>query len=71
MTHLGTLIREARRDAGYKNAESLAVELGVGVRTVQRWEAGDSDPSIKRLWQIAALTKKPLAYFLQEEEAVA
>jgi transcriptional regulator with XRE-family HTH domain len=70
VTALGTLIRKARREAGYKNAESLAVELGVGVRTVQRWEAGESQPSIAKLWKIATLTGKPLSFFL-EEEAVA
>lgn len=69
---LGTRIRLARKDAGYRNAESLAVALSVGHRTVQRWETDASEPSISRLREIAALTAKPLSYFMSElEEAVA
>lgn len=61
---LGTRIRDARRDAGYKNVESIAVLLGVGHRTFQRWETDRSEPSISRLRVIAALTGKPLSYFI-------
>lgn len=66
---LGHRIRAARLGAGFKNAESLAVALKVGVRTVQRWEADDTEPSIARLIAIAALTKQPLSYFVTEEVA--
>ena len=61
---LGTRIRQARHEAGFRNAEGLAVKLGVGIRTVQRWEAGTGEPSISRLREIAAITGKPLSYFL-------
>jgi transcriptional regulator with XRE-family HTH domain len=61
---LGARIREARRAAGYRNIETLAVELGVGHRTVQRWETDVSEPSIRRLREIAALTGRPLSFFL-------
>lgn len=61
---LGTRIRAARKQAGYPNAESLAVRLGVGQRTVQRWEAGDTEPSVTRLREIAAVTGHQLGYFL-------
>lgn len=60
---LGARIREARRDAGYRNVESLAVLLHVGQRTLQRWETNQSEPSVKNLREIAALTGKPLDYF--------
>jgi transcriptional regulator with XRE-family HTH domain len=63
---LGAKIRQARKDAGFKNAETLAVRLGVGQRTVQRWESGEGEPSITRLREVAALTGKTLAYFLSE-----
>ena len=71
---LGSRIRQARKDAGYRNTESFAVRLGVGQRTVQRWETGASEPSISRLREIAALTGRSLAYFISgdtepEEEA--
>lgn len=66
---IGSRIQEARKEAGFRNAESLAVALGVGVRTVQRWEAGHGEPSLHRLNQIGALTEKPLAYFLEKAAA--
>lgn len=62
-TNFGARIRQARKDAGYRNAESLAVAMGVSHRTVQRWEANEGEPSIARLRQIATLTGKPLEYF--------
>jgi transcriptional regulator with XRE-family HTH domain len=71
---LGHRIHQARKAAGYKNAESLAVALQVGHRTVQRWEADESEPSISRLREIAALTGEPLSFFIAtdlSEEAVA
>lgn len=66
MTDLGTKIRAARREAGFTNAEQLAVALGVGVRTVQRWESGSHPPSIKRLVEIAQATNQPLSFFISE-----
>jgi len=68
---LGHRIREARRAAGFTNAESLAVALGVGMSTVQRWETGKNSPSVKSLIAIAQLTEKPVSFFLTENEAVA
>jgi transcriptional regulator with XRE-family HTH domain len=68
---IGTKIREARKAAGFKNAESFAVELGVGIRSIQRWESDETTPSIERLLQIGRLTGKPLSYFIEGAEAVA
>lgn len=67
-TTLGSRIRTARRGAGYKNVESIAVLMGVGQRTFQRWETDKSEPSISRLREIAALTGRPLAYFITANE---
>lgn len=61
----GTRIRDARRKAGFKNAESFAVALGVGVRTVQRWEQNGTD-NYTRLAQIAELTETPVAELTAE-----
>jgi transcriptional regulator with XRE-family HTH domain len=66
---LGSRIRDARKEAGYRNVEQLAVALDVGQRTVQRWETDKSEPSISTLRQIAALTGKPLAFFIASEVA--
>jgi transcriptional regulator with XRE-family HTH domain len=66
---IGTQIRAARREAGFKNAETFAAALGVGYRTVQRWEANENTPSVGRLIEIGRVTEKPLSYFLEEEVA--
>ena len=68
---LGSRIRQARREAGYKNVESIAVLMNVGQRTFQRWETDKSEPSIARLRVIAALTNKPLDYFIFAEAEAA
>jgi transcriptional regulator with XRE-family HTH domain len=65
---LGQRIREARRAAGFRNVEQLAVRLGVAARTVQRWEAGTSEPSLSKLREIAGVTDKRLAYFLGTDD---
>lgn len=61
---LGAQIRKAREDAGFRR-EEMAVNLGVGLRTIQRWETGETAPSIKRLSLIATATRKPLEFFLR------
>lgn len=68
---LGARIRAARLEAGYRNSESLAVKLGVGQRTVQRWETDKAEPTLTRLREIAALTGKTLGYFLSSEQVAA
>lgn len=65
---LGQRIRDARRQAGFRNTEQLAVKLGVGARTVQRWETGRSEPTISRIREIAATTGKPLSFFVANLE---
>lgn len=63
-TTLGSLIRDARKAAGYSNVETFAVALGVGQRTVQRWETNQFTPSVPRLLDISRLTGKPVAHFI-------
>jgi len=67
--HLGDRIREARRSAGFRNIEQLAVRMDIGQRTLQRWETGESEPTVSRLREIAALTDRPLSFFLSGEVA--
>lgn len=71
LTTLGGRIQKARKDAGFTNVERLAVEMGVGQRTVQRWETGKSDPSVRQLVEIAKLTNHPLAYFFEDGKVAA
>ncbi len=56
-------IREARKGAGYSAPERFAVALGISAATLSRWERGLGEPSVSRLTEIAALTKRPLAFF--------
>lgn len=61
-------IAQARRERGMTQ-QDLAVRLRVAVATVQRWEAGTTTPSLRRLEAIADATGRPVAYFVQEEAA--
>ena len=62
-TALGTLIRRARHEAKLK-PETMAVELGISVGTLFRYERGEApEISVRRLSRIAVVTGKPLSYF--------
>ncbi len=65
---VGEAIRRARKEAGLSNA-GLARALSVGERTVTRWQAGVLTPSLPRLYAIAQTLNKPVAYFLELENA--
>lgn len=64
---LGGLLREARLEADY-SISRLARELEVDSRTVARWQADQSVPSITRLGEIARVLKKPMSFFFDTEE---
>ena len=66
MASLGDRIKEARLAAGLRR-EDVAVALGVGFSTAQRWETGRTAPTIARLREVAALTGQPLSFFLDIE----
>jgi transcriptional regulator with XRE-family HTH domain len=70
---IGSQIKKARLEAGFKNAERLAVAMDVSFSTLQRWEQGQTTPSVSRLIEISKLTEKPLSFFIagNEEAAVA
>ncbi len=61
---LGARIRQARKDAGFRNVEQLSVRLNVASRTAQRWEQGLYEPSLSMLIRIAEVTGQPLSYFV-------
>lgn len=61
-------LREAMALTGVTNDE-LAVRLGVGVRLVQKWRAGDVIPSYANLRALERELGKPVAWFWTETEA--
>lgn len=61
---LGQRIREARKGV-HLSADELAFATGMTVRTIMRYEAGDTTPTVGKLRLIAATTRKPLAYFME------
>lgn len=54
---LGIRIKMARTDAGYSQ-ERLASEIGVGWRTIIRWEKGESTPSPEHRGQLARILQR-------------
>jgi transcriptional regulator with XRE-family HTH domain len=64
---IGERIKQARLEAGLTQ-DQLADLIGVGMRQVQYYEAGDSDP-YRKLRQIAEATGKPMEWLLRGEAA--
>lgn len=66
---LSDRILQARKEAQLSR-EAVAVTLGVSLRTVARWETGETaNITATRLAQIAQTTGKPLSFFLHEAAA--
>ena len=66
---LADRIRSARDDAGMTR-ENMAPQLGVAVRTLSRWESGETQGiRVEMVAAIARLTGKPMAFFVSEEAA--
>ncbi len=64
---LGRRIAGARIEADLTQAE-LAAAAGVKtIQTVGNWEGGRSRPSLEVLRRIAEITKRPVPWFLQDE----
>src|SRR3954471_20781409 len=63
---LGDRIRQARIEAGLTQ-DQLAELVGVGMRQIQYYEAGESDP-YRKLRQIAEATGKPIEWLLRGDE---
>lgn len=61
---ISTRIRAAREDAGLTR-ERMAPMVGVTMRTLSRWETGETPGiSVDALSRIAAVTGKPIGWFL-------
>jgi len=61
-------IRSARLALGLTQAE-FADLAGVGLRSLEAWEAGEREPSKKNLRKVATATAHPVSWFLDEEDA--
>lgn len=69
-TSVGQRIKAARSEARLSTSK-LARELDVDPRTVARWQADESMPSVVRLTEIARVLGKSPSYFLDGEEVAA
>ena len=56
-----TLISE-RQNAGYTQKQ-FAELLGVHYQTLQKWENGTNEPSVRYLFKMAKILKTPLVFF--------
>lgn len=63
---IGDRIKQARTEAGFTQDE-LADLVGVGMRQIQYYESGESDP-YRKLRQIAEATGKPIDWLLRGDE---
>lgn len=59
------ILRQARADKGLTQAQ-LATILGVGIRTVARWEAGDSVPNATQLGALFILLGVGVTSFISQ-----
>lgn len=60
---LGQRVRKARLVAGLRQKD-LADQLKTSSSQVKRWEHGQVEPTITRLFQIADLTGSPVTWLL-------
>lgn len=61
---------EARDGEGIRN-EELARELGVTLRLVQKWRAGENAPSQKNLMKLARYFGREISWFFTRETEAA
>lgn len=64
-TWIGHRIKEAREEAGLTQ-EQIAPRVGISLSSYCRYEQGVTEPSVKRLQQIATATGKPLSFFFTD-----
>lgn len=60
---LGRRLRDARKQRGLNQAD-VAYRLRIHVRSIQRWEAGDIQPSLEYLVDLAKLYGVPVGDLL-------
>ena len=59
-------LRAARNETGMTQRD-FADKLGIGLRTLRRFESGRSVPKLLDLKRICQVTGKPFDYFLSSE----
>ena len=70
-SYLALVMLLARRRTEWGlSQETLAKHLGIGRRTLQRWESGEADPPAKRLFQWAARLGVAIAPDVAQSAAV-
>lgn len=73
---VGQRIQAARAARGWSH-EKVAGALDIGKSTLIRWEQGQTDPSFRKMVELAELFGKPITWFadngsrIEESEAVA
>lgn len=63
LQHLSQIIRQSRENAGVTQME-LAEELGVSLRTLQRLEKGESEPTLSQIYNISRVLRVPIDFFI-------
>lgn len=63
---VGERIRKARKAKNWTH-QHLAEEMGVGLRTVQRWQEGEL-PRLATLMRLADTLEVPQSYFVESED---
>lgn len=63
MSHLSQMIRDARENSGVTQME-LADELSISLRTYQRIEKGETEPTLSQIYAISKTLRVPLDFFL-------
>lgn len=70
VTTLARNILDARLAAGYTQ-RTLAIEMGLDIRAISRWERGGITPSRENLAKLADLTKRDPGWFYTDHEQAA
>lgn len=66
LTELAQRIRTAREEA-HLSQDTLGKGIGVSDKSISAYEQGRSVPPIAKLKKIAECTRRPLAFFTQED----
>jgi transcriptional regulator with XRE-family HTH domain len=61
-------LRTAQAAAGLSN-EALATRVGVGLRLLQKWRAGDVEPRYENLHKLAVALDRDVAWFYAPAES--
>ncbi len=63
LQYLSQILRQSRENAGVTQME-LAEELGVSLRTYQRLEKGESEPTLSQIYNISRILRVPMDFFI-------